>query len=641
MEVIKKINKAKTVWQVLLELTPDDLEQAIKVASESYYNSGISLVDDQIYDILVERLRKIKPQSKILKQTGAPVKGKKEKLPYWMGSMDKIKSDEKLINNWTKVYKGPYVVSDKLDGISCLLAMTDGEITLYTRGDGVYGQNITHLLELVNMSVGDLVKIGNKDVAIRGELIMTKENFEKKYKNEMSNARNMVAGIVNSKKESVNKKYARDVDFISYEVIEPILKPSDQLKLLKKWGLNVAYHDTYEDINLSILDGVLQKRKKKSVYEIDGVIITDDHKHSRNISGNPPYSFAYKGLTETADTKVVKVVWRPSKDGIVVPTIFYKKVRLSQADLHKTNGFNAKFILNNKIGPGAIITIIRSGDVIPYIMDVVKPASKASFPTHLKYEWDENKVNIVLLNPDDDKDVIIRRLTKFVTNIGVENLSEGLVARLVEAGYDTIPKIMELTVDDFLSIDGFKDTLATKLYNNLQASLQRLDILTLMVASNVFGRGFGDRKIKKILDNYPNIVNEYSKKNHTEWQEKLRSLEGFEIKTVNYFLDALPEFQEFYKNVSKIVSVKPHKIAAKKEGGFFKGAVVVMTGFREQSWKNFIETEGGKVTESVSKNTTLLVYNDGETTTSKFLKAKELGIKTMSRSEFAKKYNIE
>ncbi|XWV24817.1 NAD-dependent DNA ligase [Tupanvirus deep ocean] len=638
MDIIKKINKAKTIWQVLPELSEQDLEKAITIAAESYYNSDVSLISDEIFDVLVEKLKQLNPKSKVFKQTGAPVKGKKVKLPYWMGSMDKVKSDEKLIDNWIKTYKGPYLVSDKLDGISCLLTMNDGDITLYTRGDGTFGQNITHLLNLVNMSVDDLYDLPDKEIVIRGELIMTKDNFEK-YADVMSNARNMVAGIVNSKKESVNKDYAADVDFVSYEVIVPNMKPLEQMKLLKKWGLNVVYYDIYNDISLSILDGILQKRKKKSVYEIDGIIVTDDNKHTRNLSGNPPYSFAYKGMTQTANVKVIEVLWRPSKDGFLVPRIHFEKVRLSQADLEYTTGFNAKFIVDNKIGPGAIITVVRSGDVIPYVMGVVKPAKKPALPEDYDFEWDDNNVNIILTNAADDETVIIQRLTKFVRDIGVENLSEGIVARLVRAGYDTIPKIMSLTIDDFLDLEGFKETLATKLYNNLRDALENMDLLTLMAASNIFGRGFGERKLKKILDNYPDIINKYSKKTHTYWRNKLLDLEGFDTITVDSFLSALPTFQEFYDVVSEIVEVQPYINKVKKSGSF-KGETVVFTGFRNKDWQKFIEAEGGKVSGSVSKNTTLLVYNDGEESSSKYLTAKKLGIKTISKSDFAKKYNI-
>jgi DNA ligase (NAD+) len=638
MDTIKKINKAKVIWEIIPNLTVKQLEDAITVAADYYHNTNQSLITDEVYDILVERLKKISPKSKVLKQTGAPIKGKKVELPYWMGSMDKIKTDEGLIEKWTDTYKGPYVVSDKLDGISCLLVVTDGEISLYTRGDGSYGQDITHLLDLINISTEKLLK-SIDDAAIRGELIMTKENFEK-YAGEMSNARNMVGGVVNSKKESVNKKYAADVDFITYEIIEPRFTPLEQLKTLKKWGMYVVYYDVYEDIDFTILDSILQKRKKKSDYEIDGIIITENRSHVRNKSGNPSYSFAYKGMTETADVKVIEVIWTPSKDGYLIPRIHYETVRLSQADLDYTAGFNARFIVKNKIGPGAIITMIRSGDVIPHILGVVKPAKKPDLPTDYDYVWDDNEVNLIVENADDNETVIIKRLTKFMKNIGVENMSEGIITRLVKAGYDNIPKIISITVDDLLELDGFQDKLANKLVNGLQTQLKKLDILKLMVASNSFGRGFGERKIKKVLNVYPNIVDEYSVSKRKAWEKKLMDLEGFDTISVEKFLDSMAEFQIFYKVIKKkLPNIKPY-VSLAKTTGIFKDEKVVFTGFRNKDWQTFIESEGGKVSGSVSKNTTLLVYNDGEESSAKFQNAKKLGIKTMSKSQFAKKYDV-
>ncbi len=206
--------------------------------------------------------------------------------------------------------------------------------------------------------------------------------------------------------------------------------------------MDIVSYDIYHDISLEILDSILQRRKKKSIYEIDGIIVTDDHKHTRNKSGNPPYSFAYKGMSQSADVKVIEVIWKPSKDGFIVPRIHFEKVRLSQADLEYTTGFNAKFIVDNSIGPGAIITIVRSGDVIPYILGVVKPAKKPSLPEDLDYEWDDNGVNIILDDADKNETVIIQRLTKFIRSIGVENLSEGIITRLVKADIIRFQKLL-------------------------------------------------------------------------------------------------------------------------------------------------------------------------------------------------------
>lgn len=632
--MIERINKKNGLATILSSLDADEIEEVVQLAAESYYNDSISLISDQDYDLLLEKLRLLRPRSKVFKKIGAPAAtGKKKvKLPYWMGSMDKIKTDEKAVTKWLATYHGPYLISDKLDGISCLMVIKKGAIKLYTRGDGEYGQDVTHLAEMINMSVDNV----EEDMVVRGELIMQRKVFDKKYASKMANARNMVGGIVNSKPGSVNRKHAADVNFVVYEVLVPTLMPDEQMNWMEEQGLNVVYHELVDDIDLGITADLLKKRKKKSPYEIDGIIVTDNKKHRRNTSGNPPYSFAYKGMTESAQVEVIEVLWKASKDGIIVPRIHYEKVRLSQAELEYTNGFNARYIVDNGIGPGAKITIIRSGDVIPYILSVDE-AVEPQMPKKKNYRWDRTEVNIVLTDPDSDQTVVIRRLTKFVTDIGVADMSEGTITKLVNGGFDTIPKIIAITPDDMLALDGFQERLANKIYDNLQASLAKLSTLDLMVASNAFGKGFGKRKIKKILDVYPKIVSQYSRGTYDTWYNKLMDLEGFSDISVENFLNAMDDYQALHKKVAKVVKIHPHvnKIDA---DGDWAGQIIVFTGFRNDDWKQIIENAGGKVSGSVSSKTTLVVYKDGETGNAKYRSAVEKGIKTVTQSAFARRF---
>jgi len=636
MEVIQILNESdnKQIWEIIPYLSENELSDIIKICRDSYYNNSISLLSDEIFDILMEKLKILNPESEVLNYVGATIKGKKVKLPYWMGSMDKIKTEESVLNKWITKHLGPYVISNKLDGISCLLTQKNGEIRMYTRGNGSEGQNVSHLLEYININIEDLPE----NIAIRGELIMSIENFAK-YTKKMSNARNMVGGVVNSKPESVNKKYARDVDFIAYEIIEPKYKPSEQLKKMKEWDLVAAPYDIYEDIDLDILDDILTKRKKRSLYEIDGLVVTDNNRHTRNLSGNPSYSFAYKGLTQTAKTKVIEIIWTPSKDGLLIPRIHFEKVRLSQADIEYATGFHAKFINDNNIGPGAIITIIRSGDVIPYILGVNKPSKRVGLPKVYEYEWDKNEVNIILVNADTDQTVVIKRITKFLNDIGVENMSEGTVTKLVINGYDTIFKIIQMDIDDIIELEGFQETLANKIYNNLHSKLKEVNILKLMNASNTFGRGFGERKLKKILNVYPNIIQEYKTQNHNKWHNNIMQLEGFDTITVDKFIEGLEKFLVFYKKFTRISPVKPY-VSNIKKSGTFKNQTIVFTGFRNKDWQVLIESEGGKISSTVSKNTTLLVFSDGEESSAKYKKAISLNIPTISKSKFAKSISI-
>ena len=90
MDIIKKINKAKNIFEILPQLTVAELEKAIEITSENYHNSDITFISDEVYDIIVEKLKLLNPNSKFIKSIGAPIRGKKIELPYWMGSMEKL-----------------------------------------------------------------------------------------------------------------------------------------------------------------------------------------------------------------------------------------------------------------------------------------------------------------------------------------------------------------------------------------------------------------------------------------------------------------------------------------------------------------------------------------------------------------------
>jgi DNA ligase (NAD+) len=616
--------EGQSVWEFLPTATIKDLEKFIIKASDAYYNQNESIITDEEFDALVEKLRILDPDSELLKTIGAA--GGKTKLPCWLGSMDKIKTDDGSIGKWEKRYGSNVVVSDKLDGISCLLVSENKRIKLYTRGDGSHGRDITHLSKLINLEYGE---IPNDKLLIRGELIIPVKKFTK-YSAENSNPRSMASGVVVSK--TVNKKYAKIVDFVAYEIIEPVMKPSDQMLLLEKWGFKTVFNQVLTVISYSILDNIYNGRRTESPYDIDGIIVTCNKEYVRNESGNPKYSFAYKGKTETVNVKVIDVVWVPSKDGNIIPVVHYKKTLVSKVMLNKATGINARNIVNNGIGKGAIITIIRSGDVIPKIINVIKKV-KAKLPTEYDYEWDTNNVHIVLKNPDQHKIVIIKRLTKFARVIGVDNMSIGIVTKLYDAGYNTIFKIISLTEEEMVEIEGFQKTLSRKIYNNLQTALDNLDILGLMVASNLMGRGMGNRKIEKILESYPDIVTEYHEDYYQEWYDCLMELEGYDSITVKKFLDNLPNFIKFYNKFVDISPVKPYNTEI---GERFLDMKILFTGFRNADWKKIIEDEGGKVVGNVSKNTDLVVY--GPKSESKLIKANQLGLKTMTKEEFEIEY---
>ena len=627
------------------------LAQLIWIANQLYYNTGEPILSDYVYDILRDTLQERSPKHPVLKQIGAPVAEKeKVKLPYWMGSMDKIKPDTGSVPRWIAKYKGPYFISEKLDGISALLVFnhTNEKINLYTRGNGTYGQNITHLLKYIKFSEPNMknqigTQIGNQKIAVRGELIMTKDVYQKKYAKDNSNARSLVSGLVNSK--TLKPNALKDVQLVMYEVIYPSsLIASQQFQTLEKIGFKVAQHQILPKVDDDILKSTLLEFKKNSEFEIDGIIVADNHKHSRNVSGNPKYSIAFKMVLneQTANVKVINVEWNASKHGYMIPRIQFESVNIGGAVLSFTTGFNGKYIVDNKIGKGAVLKIIRSGDVIPYILEVIKPARTVLMPK-AKYHWTESGIDIVLDNINDNQDVLIKRLIHFFKKVEIENLSVGLITRLVENGFNNVSKILSISVEDLLGLPGIKQRMANKLYTNIHKVIDKpIHPSILMAASNVFGVGFGVKKFNMIFKIYPDLLRRNPKQISVEM---ITGVEGFSELTGGKFVKGLPQFHQFLREHQMLKVLDLAKQVNQIENleqssGKLKGQSIVITGFRDKDLEVLIKSEGGKIASGVTGNTTIVIAKDVNSTSSKIKKAKQKKIPIMSVEQFRQKYKF-
>jgi NAD-dependent DNA ligase len=146
---------------------------------------------------------------------------------------------------------------------------------------------------------------------------------------------------------------------------------------------------------------------------------------------------------------VVDVIWTPSKDGYLKPRVQLVPVHLGGVNIEFATGFNAAFIRDNQIGVGAVVELIRSGDVIPHIRRVTTPATTARMP-EVPYVWSETQVDILLEDADKDADPVVREknITGFFRGIGVDGLSSGNVSKIIQAGYGSIPEILKMTKQD-------------------------------------------------------------------------------------------------------------------------------------------------------------------------------------------------
>jgi len=633
MDIIKELNKADDTYTFIANMNVKDLEGAITYASDKYYNDE-PVIEDAVFDMMRDFLNLKAPKSKVLKMVGAPVKSKdKVELPYHLGSMDKIKPPSNKLKTWTQEYKAPYIATDKLDGVSALIVY-DTTIKMYTRGTATHGQDITPLLRYMKNipSYNDVMKylkkhkLGNS-IAMRGELIISKKRFNN-HSSTMKNARNAVAGLANSK--HINPELARDTSLVLYQVIDPVYNITEQLRIIKDLGFNTVHSRVFEKLSFKLLSKYLIKRREKSKYVIDGIIITNNDIHDITTEGNPEYAWAFKDALDDmkAISTIIDIEWNQSKDGNIIPTIIIEPVDIGGVTIKRITGNNARYIKDNMLGIGAEVEVIRSNDVIPKIERVINGVE----PDLPEGDWDDNMVHIKVSGTSDN--IEIKNIYYFFSTLNTVGLGEKNIERFYNAGYDSILKILEMNKSDIMSIDGFKEKSAENIINNIRKSTTNIPLAILMKASNKLGRGMGEERAKDVLQNIPDIMTKYKQMSETEFINRLKEIDGWEEKTSRMFATNFKYFIDFYNSIKKYITIE---VKTKKTGNKYKDMKIVMSGFRDKDLHEMIENNGGTIQSGVSKNTTILIIKDESVRdTSKAVKAKELGVNVMTKEEFVK-----
>jgi NAD-dependent DNA ligase len=318
------------------------------------------------------------------------------------------------------------------------------------------------------------------------------------------------------------------------------------------------------------------------------------------------------------------------------PRVMIDPININGVTVTYATGHNAKYIVDNKIGPGAQIQITRSGDVIPYILSVVKPAKKLKLPKS-KVEWDKTGVNLYLVDKKGNDEVQIKRLTKFFSKLDTDFIKIGVITKLYEAGYDSTIKIMKLKPKDFLRIEGFKTTTANKLYESIQEAITDVDLPTLMDATGIFGEGLGSTRIAAIQKYHPNLL-KLAEVEESELVWVIKRIPGFSDITASQFAGGI---KKFYKWLLKtpITIAKPVKKKVVKNGKL-TGQTVLFTGVRDTDLEAAIEANGGRVATGFSSSVTYLLAKDPNSTSSKAQSARNAGVPILTLEKFKKKFGL-
>lgn len=617
-------------------LTPD--EQLYLKAKDAYYN-GLSFLTDPEFDALENKLREL--DSFVVDIVGA--KSKKRKViqhQTFMGSLAKIKFSpnyvpyqefqDKFISKFNKyeiLFTPEYNITfePKLDG-NAINIIYENEIlkSVSSRGDGKEGQDYTNIL-----SSKFPKRIKGFSGEIRGEAVIDTYLFEQTYKNngsngkKYSNARNFVAGSLNSGQN------IQDIDIICFEIVG---FTGDSHKQLNNWGFDThdfirTYHMYYfNELNFKKVYEDFVEYRETCNYQLDGYVVKANEKLRKEIGGNdhhPYWALAIKFETKEVSTKIIDIEWNIKKQGVLAPIAILEHVNLLDSMIGKASLYNASWLMNSKAYPGAVIELIRSGDIIPVITNVSKPSD-------ILYELPktyQNKnvifdgVNLIVEGYEELNDYKSVILSNAVIALGIKEVGPATCDKLVQAGYTNIIELMQENPEglrmNLLNSGLYKDN---KELQNLIENLFSINEIELwQVIYSMQFRNLG-KTISKQLANW-----------HAGIQYDFKGLEKEVIeKYINNDYKKTEEFIKILKNQN--INIKyPEKM---KQGLIF----VELTGSptthdTKAEFIREIEKLGAKHT-SLTKDTHYLVTDSLVSTSGKMKKAKSYNIPIMTYDEF-------
>lgn len=644
----------------------EDIIAQLKACDDAYFNGGESSLRDSEYDALKRKAFLTDPANEYFIQIGSDVRGGKIKLPYSMGSLNQVYTGE--IAAWVSKHNlmdADTVITDKLDGVSCMLVYNNENFSIaYSRGNGIEGADITRHVKNIP-SVPSKIP-GVEYLVVRAEIIMANKTFAQKYTDEFKNPRNMVAGAMNRK--DTDASILKNLSLVAYEIvagtvngqanIEKNLK-SVTLNNLKTFGFDVANTQIMKgsELNDIALSNLLRTARGASEYELDGLVITVDAHATvggtTTSSLNPEHSVKYKVLDadDVVDAVVKDVHWEVSKSGFIKPRVEIFPVELFGTTVKFATGFNAKFIIDNGIGPSAKIKLTKAGMVIPQILSVVKKSSLLALNDRTKYDewhaskiktligdatwgWNDTAVDIVIADHMNNELVVFKQVLDFFQTYDVELLKEATLSHvwkmLPDKSYDeAICDICDLSESEWVKIVGIN---GSKIYSSLHRRIGNSSLDLFLGACRYMGVGFGVRKAKLLTERVESVEDM-----GTLSLDSIVNIDGFDTKTATMVMNGISSTQKLAKrliDMGVLVFVHQQKTAE------LSGTVVVMTGFRDADLHARIESMGGKVVSGVSKKTTHLLCIDSNSNSSKMQKARSFGVHVMTPDEFKLAFNL-
>lgn len=599
-------------------------------AKEAYYNSDSPIMTDKQFDRLENALRKEFPKWKELKNTGISVADKKAKadLPEYMPSLNKYYPEgvEKYLAKEGRLQ----LVMNKLDGTSLQIVYRKGKPSaLYTRGDGIVGGDISFLLPHINVPKSIPLK---EETILRAEALLERDVFAAKWQGKSDDglfvdARNMVNGLFNRR---TPHKAMADVSIVVLSIFNHPIE--EGLLLAEKWGFDTVTHKIENHLSSDRLCKLLAYRKRASAFDIDGlVLVRRATMMTFKNADRPKFMTAFKENVGAGMIATVKrIIWQTSSTGRLIPKVEIKPIQIGNVEVTYVTCHNATWMQDRNIGPGAKIEVIRSGDVIPKIVGVVK-AGKFQPP---KGKYIVKGVHFVEAKASAESD--IRKIQRFVAAFAIDHVGPATIKRAYSEGVITNSKqymrywhnkqlYTKLTKADVGPV------MSRKIVNEFDKAFGNgVTMRQLILSSNAFEAGIGSRKLAMIENHYSydiNVLHDLVQMSESHCIEILSKVPGFKAKSIKLFLDATPKLRRFM-SVLKYVKVRD-VVAPKKIDGKLSNKKITFTGYRDKQQELKIFKAGGTIVP-FSKKIDILLYRPGGKTSTKITTAQSAGIKVIT-----------
>jgi len=618
--------------------------------AKAAYEIGKPVMTDAEFDKLEDTIKARNPTWPELRKTGVVVQKKtKVSLVEYMPSLKKF-YPEKVAPKIKADAR--YIDMDKLDGSAIQIVIDDGRVTqVATRGDGETGQDITYLAP--HLKIPQRIAAKGR-VVLRCEAVMKIRVFDKKYAplkdkdgNPLyENPRNIVAGILNRKFDGTVDPALADIDVVVLGVYGKILTAG--LALAASWGFKVV-RSGVSKLSPSYLTNLLGERRNSSEYEMDGLVVAPinwQFGYADNEKPDETWAFKINSENDTHEAEVVDIIYQLSGGSRITPKVEIKPIRMGGVTVTYATVHNGQWMIDRKIGPGAKIKIVRSGGVIPKIVGVVKPAKKMKWPG---IPYCMNGKNFMVddsegIDKATKKRIQVIRIHKWMTTMGIDLLGQ----KTIDAVFHAFPKV-ETYLDAWsvrqmrlkLVHAGLGEVTATKIVEQFKKVLDGkvITVKQLMVASQVFPEGIGERKLTMVEQggiSMMKMMRMVAVGTEDRLLDQLCEIHGYEETSARATIKGVQAFVEgpwqTYKKLLKTDGELPPTKVAKKVVGKLSGQFVSWTGYRSADEEAAVAAAGGEVIKFGARTTILLYKDDGKAST-KVEMAEEKGMKVKTYKE--------